>query len=76
MARQDPKSQYATMIPIVIDKVMNNKNPEIFGNGEQSRVLLMLKMLLMAILLPWLRVKHAAIRLTLLEANLSALVCL
>ncbi len=35
--RQDPKSQYATMIPIVIDKVMNNKNPEIFGNGEQSR---------------------------------------
>ena len=35
--RQDPKSQYAAVIPIFIDKILKNESPVIYGDGEQSR---------------------------------------
>ncbi len=35
--RQDPKSQYAAVIPIFISKLLRNERPTIFGDGEQSR---------------------------------------
>ncbi len=35
--RQDPFSQYAAAIPIFIRKILAEENPEIFGDGEQSR---------------------------------------
>ncbi len=35
--RQDPKSQYAAVVPIFISKLLNKNRPEIFGDGEQSR---------------------------------------
>jgi len=34
---QDPKSQYAAAIPLFITAIMNDKRPQIFGDGEQSR---------------------------------------
>lgn len=35
--RQDPHSQYAAVIPSFIFKLVKNKSPIIFGDGEQSR---------------------------------------
>lgn len=35
--RQDPKSQYAAVIPRFITRVMAGRPPMIFGDGEQSR---------------------------------------
>ncbi|MFA4946956.1 MAG: SDR family oxidoreductase [Candidatus Krumholzibacteriia bacterium] len=35
--RQDPKSQYAAVIPIFISHLMAGTPPSIFGDGEQSR---------------------------------------
>jgi UDP-glucose 4-epimerase len=35
--RQDPSSQYAAVIPIFIRKVLDNRPPVIFGDGEQTR---------------------------------------
>jgi nucleoside-diphosphate-sugar epimerase len=35
--RQDPKSQYAAVIPIFISNLMEGTPPSIFGDGEQSR---------------------------------------
>ena len=35
--RQDPKSQYAAVIPIFIDNLLKNKSPVIYGDGEQTR---------------------------------------
>ncbi|MBI5680696.1 MAG: SDR family oxidoreductase [Methanobacterium sp.] len=35
--RQDPNSQYAAVIPIFIDKILKNKRPVIYGDGEQTR---------------------------------------
>ncbi len=35
--RQDPKSQYAAVIPIFIDKMLRNERPTIYGDGEQTR---------------------------------------
>ena len=35
--RQDPNSQYAAVVPIFISKLLDNKKPEIFGDGNQSR---------------------------------------
>lgn len=35
--RQDPNSQYAAVIPIFIDKILKNKRPSIYGDGEQTR---------------------------------------
>ena len=35
--RQDPKSQYAAVIPIFIDKLLKNESPIIYGDGEQTR---------------------------------------
>jgi UDP-glucose 4-epimerase len=35
--RQDPSSQYASVIPNFIEKMIKGKNPVIFGDGEQSR---------------------------------------
>ena len=35
--RQDPSSQYASVIPNFIGKMIKGKNPVIFGDGEQSR---------------------------------------
>lgn len=34
---QDPKSEYAVVIPIFITSVLNGKSPTIFGDGFQSR---------------------------------------
>ncbi len=35
--RQDPKSQYAAVIPKFITEMLAGQRPTIFGNGEQSR---------------------------------------
>jgi nucleoside-diphosphate-sugar epimerase len=35
--RQDPKSQYAAVIPIFISRLMEGRRPTIYGDGEQSR---------------------------------------
>ncbi len=35
--RQDPKSHYAAVIPKFIKAVLNDKNPIIYGDGEQTR---------------------------------------
>lgn len=35
--RQDPFSQYAAAIPNFVTKILNNENPIIYGDGEQSR---------------------------------------
>jgi nucleoside-diphosphate-sugar epimerase len=35
--KQDPFSQYSAVIPKFIDSFLQNKNPIIFGTGEQSR---------------------------------------
>jgi nucleoside-diphosphate-sugar epimerase len=35
--RQDPKSQYAAVIPIFVTRLLAREAPEIFGDGEQSR---------------------------------------
>jgi UDP-glucose 4-epimerase len=35
--KQDPKSQYAAVIPIFIDKLLKNERPVIYGDGEQTR---------------------------------------
>ena len=35
--RQDPRSEYAAVIPLFITKVLNGERPVIFGDGEQSR---------------------------------------
>ncbi|MCH8317597.1 MAG: SDR family oxidoreductase [Bacteroidetes bacterium] len=35
--KQDPKGAYAAVIPIFINAVINNKSPEIFGDGGQTR---------------------------------------
>ena len=35
--KQDPKSQYAAVIPIFIDKILKNQRPVIYGDGEQTR---------------------------------------
>jgi len=36
-SRQDPQSQYATVIPAFIGRISQNLAPIIFGDGEQSR---------------------------------------
>jgi len=36
-SRQDPHSQYATVIPAFIGRLYQNQPPLIFGDGEQSR---------------------------------------
>lgn len=35
--RQDPKGQYAAVIPAWIAALLNGQNPKIYGDGEQSR---------------------------------------
>jgi UDP-glucose 4-epimerase len=35
--RQDPKGDYAAVIPRFISMVLNNKSPIIYGDGEQTR---------------------------------------
>ena len=35
--RQDPASQYAAVIPRFINRILENKPPIIFGDGEQTR---------------------------------------
>ncbi len=35
--RQDPGSEYAAVIPIFIDRMLEGKAPVVFGDGEQSR---------------------------------------
>jgi UDP-glucose 4-epimerase len=35
--RQDPKSEYAAVIPRFITALQNNKRPTVYGDGEQSR---------------------------------------
>ena len=35
--KQDPTSQYSAVIPKFIKAIKNNKSPEIFGDGTQSR---------------------------------------
>lgn len=35
--RQDPFSQYASVIPNFIGKMLNDEKPAVFGDGEQSR---------------------------------------
>lgn len=41
--RQDPKSQYAAVIPNFIDKILKNENPVIYGDGEQIRDFIFVK---------------------------------
>lgn len=35
--RQDPNSPYSAVIPLFISALLNNKQPTIYGDGEQSR---------------------------------------
>ena len=35
--KQDKNSQYAAVIPNFIDAILNNKNPIIYGDGQQTR---------------------------------------
>lgn len=35
--RQDPFSQYASVVPSFIGKILKGKKPTVFGDGEQSR---------------------------------------
>jgi nucleoside-diphosphate-sugar epimerase len=35
--RQDPRSEYAAVIPLFITKVLKGERPVIYGDGEQSR---------------------------------------
>lgn len=35
--RQDPNSEYAAVVPKFILKLLNNENPVIYGDGEQTR---------------------------------------
>jgi nucleoside-diphosphate-sugar epimerase len=35
--RQDPRSQYAAVIPIFVSRLLAGQAPTIFGDGEQSR---------------------------------------
>lgn len=35
--RQDPNSQYAAVIPLFITRILNEKQPIIFGDGTQTR---------------------------------------
>ncbi len=35
--RQDPASQYAAVVPLFIDRLLQGEPPEIHGDGEQSR---------------------------------------
>ncbi len=35
--KQDPKSDYAAVIPLFIRKILSNEQPGIFGDGEQTR---------------------------------------
>jgi nucleoside-diphosphate-sugar epimerase len=35
--RQDPNSEYAAVIPRFINRMMEGRSPEVFGDGEQSR---------------------------------------
>jgi len=35
--RQDPKSQYAAVVPQFITRLLNNQSPVVYGDGEQSR---------------------------------------
>ena len=35
--RQDPRSQYAAVIPLFITKVLKGERPVVYGDGEQSR---------------------------------------
>jgi UDP-glucose 4-epimerase len=43
--RQDPKSQYAAAVPIFVDRAMNNKAITIFGDGEQTRDFIYVKVI-------------------------------
>ncbi|MFC1962382.1 SDR family oxidoreductase [Chloroflexota bacterium] len=36
-SRQDPHSQYSTVVPAFIGAISQNRSPVIFGDGEQSR---------------------------------------
>lgn len=49
--KQDPKSQYAAVIPIFIDKLLNNESPVIYGDGEQTRDFVSVKQVVEANLL-------------------------
>jgi len=35
--RQDPRSEYAAVIPKFITRILKNESPTIYGNGEQTR---------------------------------------
>lgn len=35
--RQDPKSEYAAVVPKFITKILNNEKPTVYGDGTQSR---------------------------------------
>jgi nucleoside-diphosphate-sugar epimerase len=35
--RQDPKSQYAAVVPLFITALLDGRSPQIYGDGEQSR---------------------------------------
>ncbi len=35
--RQNPGSQYAAVVPLFIDAILNGKRPVIYGDGEQTR---------------------------------------
>jgi UDP-glucose 4-epimerase len=49
--RQDPKSEYAAVIPKFIQLVKEGKSPVIFGNGEQTRDFVFVKDVVIANLL-------------------------
>ena len=49
--RQDSKSIYSNVVPIFIDKISNNNNPIIYGDGTQREIVFMSRILLRRIFL-------------------------
>jgi nucleoside-diphosphate-sugar epimerase len=46
--RQDPRSDYAAVIPVFITKVLRGERPVIYGDGEQSRDFIYVKSVVQA----------------------------
>jgi UDP-glucose 4-epimerase len=46
--RQDPKSQYAAAVPIFVDRAIKNEPLTIFGDGEQTRDFIYVKVIVAA----------------------------
>jgi len=46
--RQDPKSQYAAAVPLFVDRAVRNETIPVFGDGEQTRDFIYVKVIVAA----------------------------